>query len=87
MNLGVECDIRVKMVEKDMSSGIYVRCNTLSRTCSLWALSEHDHNASKMWCHRNVHIIGKDPEWKLNIKDLAAKSRLRLFQLIITEPL
>ena len=87
MNLGVECDIRVKMVEKDMSSGIYVRCNTLSRTCSLWALSEHDSNARKMWCRRNIHIIGKDPELKLYIKDFTAKSRLRLFQLIITEPL
>ena len=53
----------------------------------MWALSEHDRSASKMWCHRNVHIIGKDPEWKLNIKDFAAKSRLRLFQLIIAEPL
>lgn len=39
MNLGVECDIRVKMVEKDMSRGIYVRCDTLLKTCSLWALS------------------------------------------------
>ena len=49
MNLGVECDIRVKMVEKDMSRGIYVRCDTLLRTCSLWAVSDHDSNARKMW--------------------------------------
>ena len=87
MNLGMECDIRVKMVEKETSKGMPARCSTLSRTCSLWALAEHDRNASKMWCNRNVHIIGEDPEWKLSIKEFALESRLRLFQLSITESL